>query len=99
MQVAVQVVEAAARRALEAERAHKQALQVSRQFTPQPSMDGAAPSTSGTLPWCTAFMAKYAHNNPNVMQAQGSNHHWFCFVSVVAGDMHKQPACSTKKQT
>lgn len=45
----VQVVEAAARRALAAERAQQQALQTSCQTTPKPAHDEAAPSTSGMV--------------------------------------------------
>jgi len=46
----LQVVEAAARRALAAERAQQQALQVSRQADPRPVPDDAVPSTSGQSP-------------------------------------------------
>lgn len=45
----VQVVEAAARRALAAERAQQQALQVSCQTTAKPAHSDAAPSTSGMV--------------------------------------------------
>lgn len=45
----IQVVEAAAKRALAAERAQQQALQISRQPVPQPVQDDAGPSTSGNL--------------------------------------------------
>ena len=43
----LQVVEAAARRALEAERVQQQALQMSRQPPSKPAQDEAVPSTSG----------------------------------------------------
>ena len=43
----LQVVEAAARRALAAERAQQQALQMSRQPPSKPAQDEAVPSTSG----------------------------------------------------
>lgn len=41
------MVEAAARRALAAERAQQQALQVARQAHPKPAPDDSSPSTSG----------------------------------------------------
>ena len=46
-QSSLQVVEAAARRALAAERAQQQALQMARQPTSKPAQDEAVPSTSG----------------------------------------------------
>ena len=43
----LQVVEAAARRALAAERAQQQAIQTARQATTKPAADDSSPSTSG----------------------------------------------------
>lgn len=56
----MQVVEAAARRALAAERAQQQAQQ-GRQATPKPIHDDIAPSTSGVLQWllCLHFIAMH----------------------------------------
>lgn len=44
----MQVVEAAARRALAAERAQQHGVQTARQAPPRPVLDDSSPSTSGS---------------------------------------------------
>ena len=57
---AMQVVEAAARRALAAERAQQQLIQTARQQTPKSLPDDSSPSTSGKAALHAVITACYA---------------------------------------